>query len=326
MGGMSERAWLEVPLTELPFVVLDLEATGLDSHRDGIIEIAVVEAVPGREPEVVFDTLVDPRRPMAGTEIHGLTNWDVAGAPAFEALAPALLEVLTGRLLVAHNADLDLRLLGAALAGTGRLRGVPGHLCTLRLARDLGHAGSYELGALCEDLGVPYQGAHAARNDALATARLLRRLLEGLSRVGMSNLAVVREQLQGRGAGASLASLAHDAWPAEDGDVNAPELRPRRGVGAHYQGHLALRRYRDEVLGAVHDLGITAEELERIRSLRQSLDLSEGQVHAMHARVFSEYIGRFIDDDLLDDDEVEGLHRLSDCLRTLGWTPGDAKP
>ncbi|MEM7154178.1 MAG: 3'-5' exonuclease [Myxococcota bacterium] len=324
---MSERAWLEVPLTELPFVVLDLEATGLDSHRDGIIEIAVVEAVPGKEPEVVFDSLVDPQRAMAGTEIHGLTNWDVAGAPRFEALAPGLLGTLAGRLLVAHNADLDLRLLGAALASTGRLRGVPGHLCTLRLARELGHAGSYELGALCEDMGVPYQGAHAARNDALATARLLRRLLEGLSRVGLGSLAAVRDHLRGQGAGASLGSVEHEAWPAEDdAETESPELRPRRGVGAHYQGHLSLRRYRDEVLGAVHDLGITPQELERIRTLRESLDLSEGQVHAMHARVFSEYIGRFIDDDLLDDDEVDGLHRLSDCLRTLGWTPGDAKP
>ena len=97
-------------------------------------------------------------------------------------------------------------------------------------------------------------------------------------------------------------------------------------MGHNYEGHLALRRYRDEVLGAVHDLGITDAELTRIRSLRAELDLSEGQVLAMHARVLSEYIGRFIDDDVLDPEEIEGLHRLSSCLATLGWAPGQPRP
>ncbi|MCA9653096.1 MAG: 3'-5' exonuclease [Myxococcales bacterium] len=317
---MSERPWLHQPLFELSFVVLDLEATGLDAHRDRVVEIAVVEAEAGQEPRVRLDTLVDPGRAMAATEIHGLTDWDVAGAPSFEAVAPALLHALDGRLLVAHNADLDLRLLGAELAHCGRLRAVPPHLCSLRLARSLGHASSYELGALCRDLGVPYQGAHAARNDARATARLLRRLLDGLSRLGIDTLAALRERTSG------LESLDHEPWPAPPPLDDAPPLRPRQGVGHNYEGHLALRRYRDEVLGAVHDLGITDAELTRIRSLRAELDLSEGQVLAMHARVLSEYIGRFIDDDVLDPEEIEGLHRLSSCLATLGWAPGQPRP
>lgn len=317
---MSERPWLHQPLSSLPFVVLDLEATGLDAHRDRIVELAVVRAPADGEPEVIFETLVDPGRAMAATEIHGLTDWDVAGAPTFEAVAPSLLEALDGHLLVAHNADLDLRLLGAELAQTGRLRSVPPHLCSLRLARSLGNATSYELGSLCSDLGVPYQGAHAARNDARATARLLRRLLEGLARLGIGTLAELRERAPG------LESLDHEPWPQPEPVEDPPALHPRQGVGRNYEGHLALRRYRDEVLGAVHDLGITDAELDRIRTLRRELDLSDDQVLAMHARVFSEYIGRFIDDDRLDPEEIDGLRRLSSCLTTLGWAPGQPAP
>lgn len=320
MRAMAEPAWLHEPLDALPFVVLDLEATGLDAHRDRIVEIAVVRSQPGQEPQVVLDTLVDPGRAMAATEIHGLGDWDVAGAPCFEAVAPVLLEALHGSLLVAHNADLDLRLLGAALASTGRLRGVPPHLCSLRLARSLGHASSYELSALCAELGVPYRGAHAARNDAAATARMLRRMLDGLSRLGIGSLAALRERTPG------LDSLDHAPWPEPEAVERRPELRPRRGVGRNYEGHLALRRYRDEVLGAVNDLGITEAELRRIRSLREELDLSAGQVMAMHARVYSEHIGRFIDDDLLEPAEIEGLRRLGQCLAILGWAPGQPAP
>ncbi|MCA9709957.1 MAG: 3'-5' exonuclease, partial [Myxococcales bacterium] len=219
--------WLHAPLRELSFVVLDLEATGLDAHRDRIVEVALVEATPGAEPRVVLDTVVDPGRAMAATEIHGLSDWDVAGAPTFERLAPAVLGALDGRLLVAHNADLDLRLLGAALSGCGLLRAVPPHLCTLRLARSLGKAQSYELWALCDGLGVEHGPAHAARHDALATARLLRRMLEGLARVGVGTLAQLRAQGPAMGF---LDALGLEPWPAAPRVESAVELRPRRGV------------------------------------------------------------------------------------------------
>ncbi|MCX4239505.1 3'-5' exonuclease [Paraliomyxa miuraensis] len=314
-------SWLDVPLRELPFVVLDLEATGLDAHRDRVVELAVVEAVPGQELRLAFDTLVDPQRAMAATEIHGLGDWDVAGAPTFPQVAPALLHAFGDRLLVAHNAELDLRLLGAELSRCGMLRAAPPHLCTLRLARALGSVRSYELSALCDELGVPHRAAHAARHDAMAAAALLRRLLEGLARVGMGTLRALAEARPGL-----LDSLEHPSWPEPSAPSEPPVLQPRQGVGRHYPGHLSLRRYRDEVLGAVHDLEISEDELARIRGLRESLELSPSQTWAMHARVFSEYVGRFIDDDRLDPEEIEGLWRLSTCLATLGWAPGEPAP
>lgn len=319
-------AWLELPLAELPFVVLDLEATGLDAHRDRVVELAVVVAVPGREPELVLDTLVDPRRAMAATEIHGLTDWDVAGAPTFEQVAPMLLRALGDRLLVAHNAELDLRLVGAELSHCGMLRGTPPYLCTLRLSRALGSMRSYELGALCDELGVPHRASHAARHDAMAAALLLRRLLEGLARVGVTTLGMLRERGLGPGVLDALACAPWPAPPPVGPDALEATLRPRSGVGRHYAGHLSLRRYRDEVLGAVQDLEVSGDELARIRALREALELSPGQVYAMHARVFSEHVGRFVDDDRLDPDEIESLRRLAACLATLGWAPGQPMP
>lgn len=49
------------PLREVPLAVIDFETTGL-SPKGGarVVEIAVVRALPGRKPEVVLDSLVDP--------------------------------------------------------------------------------------------------------------------------------------------------------------------------------------------------------------------------------------------------------------------------
>jgi len=35
---------------------------------------------------MVLDTLLNPQRPVAATEIHGITDRDVADAPAFAAI------------------------------------------------------------------------------------------------------------------------------------------------------------------------------------------------------------------------------------------------
>lgn len=73
----------------------------------------------------------------------------------------------------------------------------------------------------------------------------------------------------------------------------------------------------------MHDLEVTQDELARVRRVRDELGLSPRQANAMHARVFHEYLGRFLDEDAIDEHEVDALARLAGCLRVLGWAPGD---
>ncbi|WP_244122363.1 3'-5' exonuclease [Burkholderia latens] len=87
---------------------IDTETTGLDL-RAAIVEIAILD----RAGAVLIDTLVKPAMPIpaAATEIHGITDADVAGAPAWNTIGPQVAELLAGRLLIAHNAAFDERML-----------------------------------------------------------------------------------------------------------------------------------------------------------------------------------------------------------------------
>lgn len=87
---------------------IDTETTGLDLQA-AIVEIAILD----RAGAVLLDTLVKPAMPIpaAATEIHGITDADVAGAPAWNTIGPQVAELLAGRLLIAHNGAFDERLL-----------------------------------------------------------------------------------------------------------------------------------------------------------------------------------------------------------------------
>lgn len=92
-----------MPLAALPMVVLDTETTGLDAARDRVIEIGAVRPVPGQPvtDDDVIATLVNPgiAIPAASTAIHGLSDKDVADAPAFP-LAMADIAAWTGARIV----------------------------------------------------------------------------------------------------------------------------------------------------------------------------------------------------------------------------------
>lgn len=85
---------------ERPLLFFDLEATGLDTEKDRIIEFACVRVGPD-EPRSAFQCFVNPERsiPKVITELTGITEHDVATAATFRELAPTLERLL-------HNADL----------------------------------------------------------------------------------------------------------------------------------------------------------------------------------------------------------------------------
>ncbi len=184
---LEDGRWAMVPeaqgsplLDDCAFAVVDVETTGARAgFGDRITEVAVAVVHGGRR-EIVFESLVNPERPIprAVCAITNITDEMVRHAPRFAELAERLLAALAGRVFVAHNARFDWNFLSAELRRSRDLTLDGTRLCTVRLARRLVRGvRSCGLDSLCRFFGYHNKARHRAGGDALVTAELLARLL-----------------------------------------------------------------------------------------------------------------------------------------------------
>jgi DNA polymerase III subunit epsilon len=184
---LEDGRWSLVPeaqgsplLDQCAFAVVDIETTGVRAgFGDRITEIAVAVVHGGRR-EMVFESLVNPERPIprAICTITNITDEMVRHAPRFADLAERVLSILSGRVFVAHNARFDWNFLSAELHRARQLTLDGSRLCTVRLARRLVKGvRSCGLDNLCRFFGFHNAARHRAGGDALVTADLLCRLL-----------------------------------------------------------------------------------------------------------------------------------------------------
>jgi DNA polymerase-3 subunit epsilon len=68
-AGLMDR-----PISETSIAIIDFETTGLNAGVDRVVEASVVRVDPGQKPDLILDTLVNPGRRMAATDIHGITE------------------------------------------------------------------------------------------------------------------------------------------------------------------------------------------------------------------------------------------------------------
>ncbi len=179
-----------------PYVVVDLELTGLDREADRICEIGLVRLEHG---EVVgeFEGLVRPEVEMSpgARQVHRIPEEALRSAPTFPEIVPALREWLDGAVLVGHHVDFDAFFLGRELEESGAsLPDLP-RLDTLEMARKLFAFRSHRLAAICQALDVEAPVSHRALPDAKATASCLVRMLELLDPDGDLSLAGLIERL-----------------------------------------------------------------------------------------------------------------------------------
>jgi DNA polymerase III subunit epsilon len=131
---------------------------GIPPDTGRVLSVAALTLDPVGRPQQRFTTLVDAQVDPGPVHVHGLTRERLAGAPRFEQIAPELLGLLEGRILVAHNAAFDHQFLAAEAQRAGLKMPIEGRLCTLALSRRLGLAvADHKLGTL-----AAYWGSSAA--------------------------------------------------------------------------------------------------------------------------------------------------------------------
>jgi DNA polymerase-3 subunit epsilon/ATP-dependent DNA helicase DinG len=157
------------------YVALDLETTGLDEHRDAIIEIGAVKFRAGEEL-ASFETLVNPGRrlPNEIVQLTGITDDDLVGAPKLHSVLPQLTRFVGHLPVVGHSVGFDL-----AFLRRWNVLNANRSLDTFGLATVLvPEAQRYSLENLSNYFGFPPETSHRALDDARNSFRLFTALIE----------------------------------------------------------------------------------------------------------------------------------------------------
>ena len=170
-------------------VAFDIETTGLNAQNDRMTEIGAV-IFAGGEIRATFNTFVDPQRPIPAdiTELTGIRDSDVAGAPTEAEALRAFLDFAGDRPLAAHNAHFDVGFMTAA-AARHRIRFSPVFIDTLALSQALcPELKRFKLDIVSNHLGLPKFNHHRASDDALVVARMMGKFIPMLQAQGAKTL------------------------------------------------------------------------------------------------------------------------------------------
>jgi DNA polymerase III subunit epsilon len=160
--------------------IVDIETAGSSAFYGGIIEIAVLRVEHGRIVRR-FHSLVNPERsiPVSIERLTGISNEDLREAPTFRKVSRTLRNVLSGAILVAHNARFDYGFLKREFRHVGTSFTAK-TLCTVRLSRMLfPEQRHHDLTTIISRHGLSSDQRHRAVDDAMAVYRFLVALYAG---------------------------------------------------------------------------------------------------------------------------------------------------
>lgn len=158
-------------------VVFDVEATGVDTTRDEIIQIAGIRLAADGSVKERFQRVLCPSRQVGDSfQVHGMSDeWLQKHGDAPEKVLQEFCKFSQGAVVVGHNVTYDLRILESHLSRLG----LPepdfiSYYDTLDIFRrfypNLPNHKLEFLGNYCK---VSYKSTHDAMDDILATAEIL---------------------------------------------------------------------------------------------------------------------------------------------------------
>lgn len=174
-------------LDQSRFWVVDVEGNGASPPE--IVELAMVEVVGLDATTTARHWLIRPEAPISlyASRIHGLTNADVAGAPALADIEDDLLGWLNDAVIVGHNVKVEVDILR---------RGLPewapaGAIDTLKLSRallpDLGSHALLRVGEALDHVQEAASRSGQSHHGALFDATLTALIFVDLARQALAS-------------------------------------------------------------------------------------------------------------------------------------------
>ncbi len=176
--------WLQAQLASeekvfSDYVVFDLETTGKDADRCGIVEIAAVKVQQGQIVDR-FQSLVNPHMPIepGAQAVHHITEKDIADAPMPEEIWPKFMEFVGNEVILAHNGySFDFKIMDRMSRELNFPRMSNVRYDTLILSRILFPGQQNSIDALAERFHLDAGTRHRALDDVVVLHEIFQRLL-----------------------------------------------------------------------------------------------------------------------------------------------------
>ncbi|MCY4395855.1 MAG: DUF294 nucleotidyltransferase-like domain-containing protein [Rhodospirillaceae bacterium] len=304
-----------MPLSSMPAVAIDTETTGLDVETVRIVEIGAVRLdsfAPGPQPE--FSELIDPGIPIpeASTEIHGIVDSDVEGAPPFPERVAQFTAWAGTAVVIGYSIGFDLAVLRAEHERHG-LRWQPPR------ALDVGHLVDLVAPALPERsletaaswLGVEISDRHRALGDARAAAEVYRAVVPKLREKSIVTLAQAERAV--RALSARITEEARAGWHDPGGPSDSTDIAEYVRIDSY--------PYRHRVAALMKSPPLTAGNDRTVKSVLATM--MEGKVSSLFLppEADSEPHGIVTERDILRAIDRDGPSALEAPVGGLGRRP-----
>jgi len=186
-----DAPFLDIPLDDIRYAVVDLETTGSLTGVDRIIEVGIAVLEQGKVVKQ-FSSLCHSKRHVSPRirKLTGINPSQLKEAPLFGEVTPVIIDLLHGaHAFVAHDVRFDMPFLRWELERHGHVMPDLPALCTLQLSQSLWpDLSGWRLQDLAGTFAVAHTHPHRAGEDALATAGVLARAVKDARGQGAKTL------------------------------------------------------------------------------------------------------------------------------------------
>lgn len=286
------------------YIVIDTETTGL-YKKDRIVEIACVVFKNGKMLEE-WSTLINPSRDVGPTHIHKITPSMVSIAPTFSQISNDFLRLLSGRVVVCHNASFDVRMLKQEFERIAIDVDFGNPFCTMIAARQTLPSGLDSLSEACKELGIQLEGVHSALGDARMTMALFQFVGESEQKISPASgaydpnqnpIPTVQRKIFERKTEDSIGRIR--AFTAK---IPFPTADQKEVA------YLLLLNM------AMDDLVISPEESSELKKWAEELQISENRLNELHAGYLDSFIQSALRDGFISEVEREILGKIAKAL------------
>lgn len=189
----------DTSITEVRYVAIDTELTGLNERKDSIVSIGAIRMTGTKiELGTTFYKLVRPDAKFKADSVvvHGITPSDVLEQPNIDAILFDFAEFCGGDILLGHCVEIDVafinremkRVFGSSLTNPV----IDTYQVYTWLKAKFSSAPFFSLPAkdsslyeIAKCFGIPVRGAHDALADAFTAAQLFQRFIPALTSAGV---------------------------------------------------------------------------------------------------------------------------------------------